>query len=308
VISEAQAVFGVKAVTAIPLEEDRARTVLNTLATKQASVARPSLMPGLSVDSVLRARQDSIDDADDGEDRLDFVQPSVTQEDNAPRVKFADHHQVKVMSPLHASTFDRDDDDRDTTPPTPSSTTSTLSETSNKTNALANTIAERLSFWNRLPKRSTGAASSAAEAENEVRKSAEEEHKLLEEPEATHGVVDPSGETVKDPIGENEEQAPGEMLHTMVQETAPTPISQAVQHAQLENKIVRETIREYTAKGGMYFSYTFGQCLAVHIKHSTHAEQTSRDRCSTNKKKSASLREKMLYLTALLLRERRRHL
>jgi hypothetical protein len=53
-------------------------------------------------------------------------------------------------------------------------------------------------------------------------------------------------------------QEPAEVLGDIIATTAPTPITQEETHNQLEDKIVRETIREFS-KGGMYFAYNFGR-------------------------------------------------
>jgi hypothetical protein len=254
VLAEAQTVFSVQGVTAIPLSEDRARTVLDMLSAKLATAARPSLMPGLSVDSVLRARPGSLDELSLGDEATTVVEPS-SEHDFTPRVTFADEDQIKVVTPLHSTQFDHDgDDDKDDSPPTPSSTTSTISEVSAKTGNVAKTLANRLSFWARPNKRTSVSAQSAARDEQDVLEASVKEERTAGDPASGN----PDETSVPEPIAESDEQMPSDVLHSIVQDQGSTPLSQAAQHAELEKKIVREVVREYTSKGGMYFAYTFG--------------------------------------------------
>ncbi len=57
---------------------------------------------------------------------------------------------------------------------------------------------------------------------------------------------------IKDAKGE-----PGEVLGSIIASTAPPPTSSEERHSELEAKIIKECIKEYT-KGGMYFAYNFG--------------------------------------------------
>lgn len=52
-------------------------------------------------------------------------------------------------------------------------------------------------------------------------------------------------------------EEPSVVLGSILAATAPPPVSSEERHNELEDKIVREVIREYT-KGGMYFAYNFG--------------------------------------------------
>ncbi|KAJ6525593.1 SacI homology domain-containing protein [Mycena capillaripes] len=54
------------------------------------------------------------------------------------------------------------------------------------------------------------------------------------------------------------QQEPAAVLSDLIETLAPAPVSTEEQHSELEDKIVRECIREFT-KGGMYFAYTFGR-------------------------------------------------
>jgi len=50
------------------------------------------------------------------------------------------------------------------------------------------------------------------------------------------------------------------VISTILATLAPQPTTTEQRHADLEEKIVRECIREFT-KGDMYFSYTFGALI-----------------------------------------------
>ncbi|EIN07173.1 hypothetical protein PUNSTDRAFT_126985 [Punctularia strigosozonata HHB-11173 SS5] len=63
-------------------------------------------------------------------------------------------------------------------------------------------------------------------------------------------------EEVVDAAAEQDVQSPSEVLGDIIDSRAPEPKTQAEQHSELEDKILKEIIREYT-KGGMYFAYTF---------------------------------------------------
>jgi hypothetical protein len=52
---------------------------------------------------------------------------------------------------------------------------------------------------------------------------------------------------------------PEKVVEAIVNATAPAPTSSEERHRELEEKVVRECVRELT-KGGMYFAYTFGGC------------------------------------------------
>ena len=87
--------YSVKGVTAIPMEEDRARTVLTALASRNQVDRRASLLPAGEVHqghSGETSAAESIDDA-----REDEIKTA--------RVKFAEEDQIKVVSPLPDKTF-----------------------------------------------------------------------------------------------------------------------------------------------------------------------------------------------------------
>lgn len=98
-----------------------------------------------------------------------------------------------------------------------------------------NTVAARLSFWNRLSKR-----------------------KLIDADDTPLAVLPPQTPAQEQAALDKIMQGkPAEAIKTIVDSTAPPPVTTEQRHSELEDKVVRECIRQF-AKGGMYFSYTFG--------------------------------------------------
>lgn len=50
---------------------------------------------------------------------------------------------------------------------------------------------------------------------------------------------------------------PVEVLETLLTQTAPAPATQEEKHKEMEEKVVKECVREFS-RGGMYFAYNFG--------------------------------------------------
>ena len=126
----------------------------------------------------------------------------------------------------------------------PSSAQSTSSELSTSSdNSVAtpvfNTLAERLSFWSKTPPGSDKHHPLAAEPLT-----------LTEEHEAFDRL-----------INEGEEH-PAEVMESILASTAPPPATTEERHSELETKVVRECIKEFT-KGGMYFAYRFGKISLI---------------------------------------------
>ena len=255
-----------KGVTALPLSHDRANIVLNTLAAKNAAGPRPSLFPTVSIDTLIPTSSMPLDEKSAATAVADLLQPDPTpqvlpdNDQSSPRVKFAEEDQIKLMTPVTPRHFITELNED--SPPSPSSGASTpTSVASANTSPIAKTLADRLSFWSRLSKRTSltpsetaGLASQIQPDEDKVSKApssdAQREAPLTElagSVEAAH--VDPATER-------------REVVNSIVQATAPAPESEAAQHQELESKVVRECIREYT-KGGMYFAYNFGTSYYV---------------------------------------------
>ncbi|KII89160.1 hypothetical protein PLICRDRAFT_40794 [Plicaturopsis crispa FD-325 SS-3] len=212
------AVYLVKGVTAIPLSEDRARIAVNTLGSRNTALARPSLLPSANtLDSL-------VESSDSG---------NATPTPRA--VKFSAENDVKILTPL--ATQDSFNLDSASSPPSPASSgaSTPTSEESVNSSPIAKTLANRLSFWSRLSKRTTVPTTQTGE----------------EEPLA------PDEERVSlDSIIRDGKEAPAEVIESILAATAPPPKTAEEQHSELEDKIVRESIREFT-KGGMYFAYNF---------------------------------------------------
>lgn len=239
-------IHGIKGVTAIPLDsEQRARTVLSALASRNASAARFSLVAGPSSEVVEPTQDISMEDVDSKSlEDLDEI--------TSPHVKFADEDQVKVMSPLNIQEFALPDG-----PPSPLSGASTPSSAySVNTSPIAKTLTERLSFWSRLSKRSSYAPVSA-----ELRATPEEERESL------------------DHIIDGGEQEPAEVLNDILETTAPPPTTLDEKHSELEEKILREVVKEY-GKGEMYFAYNFDI---------TRSLQNKQDQICKNQKRNSLL-------------------
>lgn len=247
-----------KGVTAIPLSRDRARIVLNTLGAKNAGGPRPSLIPTLSIDSVSPVKPLPQDDKSGATAVANLLLPQQGPdtkvdkgtEGSATRVKFAEENQVKLMTPMTAQPPSSDEDYD--FPPSPSSGASTPTSvvSTDGTSPIAKTLAERLSFWSRLSKRTSvnQTDSSMDSSDNKTQEEARGSPLTELAKSVDEAAVDP---TVKRT----------EVVKSIVDATAPAPETTAAQHVELENKVVRECIREYT-KGGMYFAYDFGGYLS----------------------------------------------
>jgi phosphatidylinositol 4-phosphatase len=250
VLDDAYTVYGVKGVTAIPLNEDRAKTVVNTLASKNAGQPRPSLLPLLSTNTV----QSDLD-AYPAEEEQRKGEGDAQSSSQTAHVKFADEDQVKVMTPLNTTEFKQDSDE----PPSPSSGASTPSSESSMTSgSVAQTLAKRLSFWNKLPKRPPQSPMEIVEEENVASHGADMEHY---EGSNSPTPLKHDAKEVVDAAAGSAQQSPSEVLGEIIDSRAPPPKTQAEQHSELEDKVLKEIIREYT-KGGMYFAYTFGQLIS----------------------------------------------
>ncbi|KAI0672944.1 SacI homology domain-containing protein [Trametes maxima] len=229
-------VYSVKGVTAIPLVEDRARAVLTSLAARNYTDRRASLLPTEAARESHTAEDDPADTVEDVE--LDGHRST--------RVKFAEEDQVKVMSPLPDKAFDIPDEQG---PPSPSSTISTPSSlASANTDTVVKTLTERLSFWTRLSKRNS-------------RQAATIDHSLIEQSDQTSDdALDVNA------LSKDESKDPEEVIESIVSSAAPPPQTLEEKHTMLEEKIVRECIREFT-RGGMYFAYTFDVTRSLQHKH-----------------------------------------
>ena len=154
----------------------------------------------------------------------EFVRPSVDLLKHDARIRFSSD-----LSNLEAGRLI-------VRPSSAQSSTSEISTSSdNSISPVSKTLAERLSFWNRKrPAASNGQHPPVAEPLT-----------LTEEQEAF------------DRLTNGGREQPAEVMENILASTAPPPATTEERHSQLETKVVRECIREFT-KGGMYFAYKFG--------------------------------------------------
>jgi hypothetical protein len=170
----------------------------------------------------------------------DDPQPS-ERASGGPQVKFADEEEVRILTPLAKQVnFSVNNNSRPVSPG-PSSGTSTPISDESVTNSPVMTIANRMSFWGRPSKRESSISEAAVR---------DIEHSLLDERESLSSAV-------QDTLGEA-----GEVISSIIAATAPAPGSSEERHTELEGRILREFIREFT-KGDMYFALHFGECIHV---------------------------------------------
>ncbi|KAJ7271919.1 SacI homology domain-containing protein [Mycena haematopus] len=222
-LNATHAVYSVKGITAIPLAEHRARIAVNTLASRNAHMSRPSLLPSSRT-------LDSIPSVPNVEQAASEPDEEVTR-----RVQFASTDDVRVVSPL-ATSFNVNGDEH-SSPASPYASSSDLSSSPTdeqpiSASPVAKTLASRLSFWSRLSKRTSTPPTPLTPTVAEE----------SPEPESLGAMI--------------KEQEPDAVISQVIEMLAPAPTSPEEQHSELEDKIVKEVIREFS-KGGMYFAYTF---------------------------------------------------
>lgn len=274
VFEQTHAVYSVKGVSVIPLVESRANAALQTLArVRTASTTRyPTQFDELS---------------DSGIDPPDEEASNSNKNLSSPHVKFATEDQIKMMTPLTSHGFEPTLDD-DSTPSSPSSSVASTpsSDISLNTNNVARALADKLSFWSRLSKRASRPTFSAAE------------QGLAHDEEALRSLMRGESPTDLNEMMENGVKEPAEVLDSILQATAPPPPTVEEKHGELEEKIIRECVREFT-RGGMYFSYNFGKlesCLRLYGYSLSFRTQTSLGLFSISKNRSRRIRSKMLFL------------
>ncbi|KAJ7097797.1 SacI homology domain-containing protein [Mycena belliarum] len=229
-LDASHAVYGVKGITPIPLVEQRAEIIVNTLAARNAHISRPSLL-------LSSATLDSLPSVHDAAEQTPTTAQAAHTPRSSPRVQFSETDQVKIMTPL-ATSFSLNTDEHGSTPASPYASSSDLSSPSDEqslaTSPVAKTLAARLSFWTRLSKRTS----------------------LPVTPVAPDSLEAPVVQESLDEIINSGKHEPAAVLSNLIETLAPAPATAEEQHTELEDKIVKECIREFT-KGGMYFAYTF---------------------------------------------------
>ncbi|KAH8106812.1 SacI homology domain-containing protein [Cristinia sonorae] len=240
-LDEQHTVYCVKSVGVVPLTETRARTALSRLASIHAHAdhlptAASEATFSDAVDSSLPPRESS-----EGE-----------LSTSSPRVKFAAEDQVKMMTPKASDRFDLPDDE-DNSPPSPDSIISTpSSEYSVNTGNIAKVLADKLSFWSRLSTRRPSVSTPGQPL-------GQAEGLLQEETDEREGPVS------LDNIIQQGSQEPSEVREEILSSTAPAPATLEEKHNELEDKIIRDVVREYT-RGVMFFSYTFDITRSLQYK------------------------------------------
>lgn len=255
------AVYSVKGITSIPLIEDRARTILSSLSARNKADAHISLSPPSPQPDAPSVDVELLQASERTPAETLFSANSVMSPRNAkaggtsPRVTFALEPSVKIMTPQTSNGFETlQEGKEDGAPPSPSSSVTSVassaasasSKFSVNTDTVVKTLAARLSFWNRLSKRPLNADSSEQPgASNEPKEDAE-----------TSVGKDHARLSLDAMMKENNEE-PAQIVESILQTAAPAPATQEEKRSELEDKVLREVIREYT-KGGMYFAYAFG--------------------------------------------------
>ncbi|KAF8478731.1 SacI homology domain-containing protein [Russula ochroleuca] len=234
VLHESRKVYAIKDVTAIPLGGfQHAASVTSTVARANAAKARSSLLMDVS-------RNHSSENAG-------------SLDDVGNRVKFAEEHEVKVMTPVSVDRFSALD-----RPPSPASVVSVASSLSSEVSAapVANVLANRLSFWNKLSKTSDAKSSN-------VESVAKEETGPL------------------DSLIHEDMPEPQEVLNRIIETAAPPPTTIREKYTELEAKILRQTVKEF-AKGEIYFAYDFDI---------THSLQHKQEQIAKTQKQNVLLAE-----------------
>ncbi|KAH9180498.1 SacI homology domain-containing protein [Lactarius sanguifluus] len=232
-LDESRKIYAVKDVAAVPLSGvQQAEFVTNAVARRNTTKARGSLVVNPSLEQL----------SDD---------PGPPSNGEGLHVKFADGHQVKVMTPDVVDEFTLVDRSPS---PAASVASSVASSVSSETSGapVAKALANRLSFWNRLSKRNGSKAS-----EDESPSDVEEDQPL-------------------DALIHEGMPEPQQVLNEIVNTTAPPPPTIEEKYSELEAKILRQTVKEY-AKGEMYFAYDFDLTRTLQHKQEQIAKAQKRD-------------------------------
>ncbi|KAL5511494.1 hypothetical protein ACEPAH_4711 [Sanghuangporus vaninii] len=164
-LDDRNGVYGIRSVAAIPLQESRARAVLNTLSNKYNHIN------SFSEDATQSPDLAASDPSDLGHVHEDKAQSNA----QSSRMKFTDTRDVKFMSPLPDTEF-----------PSPSPASSVTSGTSTPTSntsetSVAKVLANRLSFWDRLSQQRTVEHSSRQLKDGTLDDSGREPERVLQD-------------------------------------------------------------------------------------------------------------------------------
>ncbi|KAF8447889.1 SacI homology domain-containing protein [Boletus edulis BED1] len=165
---------------------------------------------------------------------------ALAEESTSTRVKFADENNVKIMSPTaRVDTASIQGEERLSSLPSSGTSTPTSSDSSTGPN-IVKAIADRMSFWTRLSGRQSTLPHDSA--------TGSDTHRSL------------------DSIIQSAQGEPTAIIDTIIASTAPPPESVEERHTELEDRVVRECVREYV-KGCMYFAYHFDITKSLQNKH-----------------------------------------
>jgi hypothetical protein len=240
--------------------------ILNTLASCKSTKSHPSLIPTPEADSIAPAHG------------MPELEPDMLKLDDTPRVSFADEEEVRIITP-RVSSFNSSVTEENSSSPADSGTSTPTSEYSITTSPVARTLADRLSFWSRLSKRTSPTLGGIMPSSLASLSTAEEQRSL-------------------DEVKSEENGEPGASLEEILAQTAPPPALEKDRRSELEDKVVRECVREFT-KGGMYFAYNFGRFVGhSEVSSVSYPPQTSHGHFNINKNKLQSHKSRMLcYMT-----------
>lgn len=217
---ESHAIHAVRGVTAIPLSEEAAHIRVNTLASRAAERS-PTIATSQTLDTISSA----LPEPPNSPDPDDAPQPQNSPPKPSPRVQFSTEAPTKLLTPDNDLNID-EHSSTPTLPLSPSDSASDISTESTAGSPVMKAIASRLSFW-RKPIFPSSPSTNGDALNVDI---AEEEELLSKEPQ--------------------------EVLATILT-PAVEPLTAEERHSELDDKIVRECIKEFT-KGGMYYAYNFG--------------------------------------------------
>ena len=262
VFDEHRSIFGVKGVTAIPLEEVGATNILNALITAQNAIKAKELLDQQQPPStVLVPPTPTTATTADSE-----ISTETPESVPSRHVKFASFDNFGKSIGLIRTTTSTSD-------LSAGGTSSELPTEGLSTSPLGTTLVERLSFWKvtkpfSIPRPPTPPPQLEADKPKDdkptVDKPKDDKPKddttvpLTSEPEQIKTPVEDNAAATTATVDEADTPKNSEVLDAVIADAAPPPATTEQQHSQLDTKIVREVIREYT-KGGMYFSYAWGE-------------------------------------------------
>jgi phosphatidylinositol 4-phosphatase len=167
------------------------------------------------------------------------------REETGPHVKFASQDVIQTLTDAQPPKEGTDQiDEADSSASSGSGRSTPTLDASDTTFQIERTFASRLSFWTRLSKRTSLGHLSTPSVITEQDESSEP--MILEENE-----IKPLDSTMD---GNTD---PAAVLRTVVEQAAPPPATQEERYSELEERIVKECVREFS-KGGMYFTHNFG--------------------------------------------------